>query len=112
MPLSIDLSATSSSSSDSSCSATMQWCSEEVSEDSDAGSASTTPGSSRKGKTKVLSVSAGVLRFLGYSLSYPLFTDLLLFTTTLYPGLRRHSTINLFPIILSLYFAPILVAFR
>lgn len=90
----------------------MQWCSEEVSEDSDAEPTLTTPGSSRKGKTKAPSVSAGVLRFLGYSLSYPLFTDLLLFTITLYPGLRRHSTINLFPIKLPLHFAPTLVAFR
>jgi len=88
----------------------MQWCSEEVSEDSDAESALTTPGLSRKGKTKAPSVSAGVPRFLGYSLSYPLFANLLLFTTTLYPGLRRHSTINLFPIILPLRLAPILVA--
>ena len=44
----------------------MQWCSEEVSEDSGAESVLTNPGTLRKGKTKTASVSIEILKFLEY----------------------------------------------
>jgi len=54
----------------------VQWCSEEVSEDSGAESALTSPGTLRKGKIKATSVSTEILKFSEYLSSHPLFVVL------------------------------------
>lgn len=88
----------------------MQWCSEEVSEDSDAESALATPGTLQKGKIKAGSVSTRILKFFEYPLPRPPCGPLAA-RSTLYPGLRRRSAIGPSPFTFSLHFTSILVTF-